>query len=182
MSPAEGRNVLDSEIGFRAPVKNGNGKTKKKRFGILDILIILMVAAAVGMAVYAYYPGLISRLAGGTGITVEYDLLLEKQNKGYLSAISAGDGITAEKGGSMGTVVSTSASPSLIYSVRDGEAYADEDPSLVDIVITVRAEVVDTGSGLVSDGVRIAAGSRCGIILPKLVGDAVIVSVRTVGE
>jgi len=168
-----GNTLLDSEIGTGQTLTPGKSKRKKGGFNLLDLLIVLMLIAGICLAVYAYYPGLLSGKKTGELREVSYELVFKSSDPELASAIAAGNQVSFVKGGKMGTVTSVKTIPSMTYVIRDGAAIQVESKGLCDIIVTVKAEASDNGSSLTADGVRLAAGASYEVTMPGFTGTAV---------
>ena len=174
-----GRDILERELGTDGSVRPQPEKKRGIRFSLLDLFIIVMVAGAVFLIVYAYFPGLLSGFSKGDPVTVEYVLKLSSADPEYASAITAGAKVSADKGGEIGTVISVETAPAVIYRPSaDGSMIEKaEDQSRSDIKVTLRAEARDDGRSVTAGGIRIAVGAEYGFLLPGFSGTGTCVSV-----
>ncbi len=174
-----GKDILEHELGSDGAVRQQSKKARGIRFTLIDLFILVMVAGAVFLIVYAYFPGLLSSFSKGDKVTVEYVLKLSSAEPEYASAITVGAKVTADKGGEMGTVVSVETAPAVIYRPSaDGSVMERaEDQSRSDIRVTLRAEARDDGKSVSAGGIRIAVGAEYGFLLPGFSGSGTCVSV-----
>jgi len=154
-----------------------NRKSKKGRFGLLDLIIIVAAAAVVAAALYAYLPGLVDRAASGTKpVTLVFTVDSIDSASGF--AVSAGEAVTLEDGTPLGTVASVETSDMPIEFLPDGSggSTAVTAPGLQRLRVTVNADLTANGRGYYCSGKRVAAGLSLGLCFRTFAAEADCVS------
>ncbi len=162
----------------KAP-KNGVGNAKKKRrFNFVDFLLILLILALIGGAIYLFSSGALLRQfrSQQTG-TISYTVEIIGVEEDYLDLIAKGDAVgNAVTKSSLGMVESVDYSikqTELGYQeTEDGsyEGVLNEYPDRYNILVTITVEgdyVPDDGYYI--DGTRIAVGEALSLRFPNFV-------------
>lgn len=156
---------------------------KQYRFGWVDALIILLVLAVAGAAVWIFgFSGLSS---GGDRVLVEYVIEI-KDVRSELVPHIASDVTVLEsaKKVKIGDVYAVSDQPMKYenYSSESGELVVSEKEGYRDVLITVRAwaQKKSTG-GYTVNNIDIAIGTRLYTRLPDFAAEGYITSLREAG-
>ena len=166
----------------KAPKNGGAAVKKKRRFNFVDFLLILLILALIGGAVYLFSSGEILRQfrSEQTG-TISYTVEIIGVHEDYLDLIVKGDAVgNAVSKNSLGTVESVD------YSIKQtelGYAESDKEDSLnpyvgvlnehsdrynVLVTITAQGEYIPE-DGYYINGTRIAVGEALSLRFPNFV-------------
>ena len=132
---------------------------KKAKFTVIDVIIILVVIAAVAVGAYKFVPSMIN---SDKQEKIEFTVLVQNQDKGFADAISTGDKVTislTEKDG--GIVKSVKAEPAvtLAYNSIDGEYSNEVLEGKYDVYITVEADADVSDLAIKTGGTAIKVGA-----------------------
>lgn len=173
---------MNEELNFdnEESKKSSRHSGGKKRFSMIDAIILIVVAVLVTIVVFSYVGGLdISFSAKKTSIT--YTIELQGIDPTLAANIAVGAAVIDEKGHSLGTVaagVEVDSYFEISYDPVSKEVISYEHPTLSNVVLTITAEaIVDDVKGYLVDGQRIAVGAEYFIDLPSFEGKGECVSV-----
>lgn len=131
---------------------------QKTRFTIIDLLIILVVLAALAIGVVKIFPNMFS---GGEKDTVEFTVMVTGKESGFSQMIHEGDKVSLsyeEKDSGVVTGVRAETAKTMTYNSIDGKYSISEVEGQEDIYITVQAKatvsdlVIKTGETAVKVG------------------------------
>ncbi len=153
-------------------------KKKKRRFGLIDLCVIVAVLAVIGAALYVYLPGLIDKTASKSA---EYRIVLvfDSVPVELKDAVKLDDVALIADSAELGKVISVSAGGQPVGYIPDsaGGSSAVYAGGLYRITVTVSAKLDVGRSGLYCGGKRIAAGNTYQVRFPSFGADADCVSV-----
>ncbi len=116
---------------------------QRVRFTIIDLLIILVVIAAIIFGAVKIFPGLFSK--GGEQSTVEFTVMVTGKDEGFSQMIHTGDVVSLsyeEKDSGVVTNVRTEPATTMTYDSIDGQYNIANVEGQEDIYITVQADAV----------------------------------------
>lgn len=145
-------------------------KTKKARFNVIDIAVLIIIIAVVGVTLLGY---LSSLSADGTRDIVFY-LKLKDLSSDYSDSIRVGDKVFNHSDGSLiGTVTDIS------------DTNPDASPPGSDnggaLYISVKAQATKADKGFLVNGTNISAGNSLEVRFPHLFCEAKCVGVENLG-
>lgn len=153
---------------------------EKKRFSLIDAIILVVVAALITVIVFAYVGGLdISFSTKKTSIT--YTIELQGIDPALAANIAVGAAVIDENGYSLGNIaagVEVDSYFEVSYDPVSKEVVSSEHPTLSNVLLTITAEArIDEVKGYLVDGQRIAVGAEYFIDLPGFEGKGECVSI-----
>jgi hypothetical protein len=173
---------MNEELSFeneevKKPSRRGDGK---KRFSLIDAIILVVVAALVTLVIFAYAGGLdISFSTKKTSIT--YTIELQGIDPALAANIAVGAAVIDENGYSLGNVaagVEVDSYFEVSYDPVSKEVVSLSHPALSNVLLTITAEArIDEVKGYLVDGRRIAVGADYFIDLPGFEGRGECISI-----
>lgn len=150
---------------------------KKAKFNIIDVIVILVVAIAVGYVAYAIAGSLED---GGETVSVEYVIETDVIRKDVVMSLSEGDAVYADDGTYMGKVKYCEVVRAVKEGVdSNGNAVITETEDYT-LLLTVDVSTVSKKSGYTVADHKIACGEKYSLRCPSLAFEGVCVSVKTV--
>lgn len=178
---------MNNENNFESVVVKNAAKNKKdqrparrRRFNILDAIIILVFLSAVGLVIAVYSP---LDIFGNSGekTKITYTVEIQGVDPALAAGIAVGDTVMNEKGyviGQVASPVEVDAYSEYYYNSVSGEVEYAEHPDLSNllIVITLNADS-DQERGFSTNGLRIAVGAEYTLVLPGFEGEGSCISI-----
>ena len=160
--------------------KKPSGKTslnrRPRRFHFIDIVILVLILAVVGVALYAYLPGFLSGFSGSRK-TVEYTVIFEEPLDEVSFHAIASDNTVISNKSEFGKVKSAEIVPET--EILNSNIKRTEEQFTVRAVISADAEVTDTAVKV--GGVSLRIGETYRLVLPGYSGTAVVTDIRIGG-
>lgn len=156
---------------------------KKIRFNIIDVLIIVLVLAAMGVIGYVLLAERGDVVPQNEKVKINYVLMVTEMRAIYAENVKVGDEVYDQESNKyIGKViqVSTTASKRTGTDRKTGEQVISELENRRDLYITVEAEADHVDNSYVVSGLTVVAGAVVNFISPALAQPANIISVETV--
>lgn len=147
-------------------------KKNKIRFNLIDLLIILVIAAAVFLLLYVFVlSGNKNQVEEVNYTNIRYVFEIQKVDSRFEDLVEVGQPVQdAVERRSIGTVVGVQAVPyqKLVFDSSTGtEAVADVE-NMITLKITVEATAVETDRAFSVDGCIIKVGQQYSLALPGM--------------
>lgn len=170
-----------------------NGRKAGRRFNVIDVLVILVIAAACAAAVWLFAG---SGLFGGSDtVPIEFELQVVDIKTEIASHIKAGvDVIEANSHYNIGKLEEGfSIQPYVIENYKDeyrdengilksgGEMVSSEKPGYVTVMLPIAADAVRGEDGYYVNGFRITVGTLVYFRMPDFCGSGYIVNISENG-
>ena len=153
-------------------------KKMKPKFNIIDVLIILVLAAVLW--VFANYAG--AKPAVSSVATVHYTVEIKDIREENVGAFAEGDEITGDKGGGViGKIVSVGEyekETSITENVRTGKFVVSEIPNRYTVTLVIESPCVKNADGITVDDMDIKVGKSINIKTDKYVSKSTILEVK----
>ncbi len=136
--------------------------TTKRRFNVIDLILVLLLIAAIGSVVTKImYPDLFKTRS--EAVTVSCVLKTDLKSSPYVGSLNVGDSLYMGTDVYFGTVTALSSSKENVL-VAQNSAYLSEEEPVYEEVITYNVTVVTKleisgGSYVLSDNTAVVAGS-----------------------
>ena len=145
---------------------------RKLRFNALDALLILILAAVIGVVLYVFVLNKDDgQSAQSNSKPIEYTIYVKELEEYCSDLVKAGQPVTdAIRKQSIGTVVGVEESPMMetTFNYEDGVEVDARVEGMICLKITVAANATDTGRAFIVDGCTIRVGEQYSIMLPEL--------------
>lgn len=132
---------------------------KKRKFTVIDVIIILVVLAALAFGVKKLLPSI---MHPSNMQHINFTVMLPQQDENFAAAIKEGDKVTislTEKDGGVVKAVRSEPATAIAFNSIDG-SYANEVINgKSDVYVTVEANVTSTDLALKAGGTAIKVGS-----------------------
>ena len=158
-----------------AEMSTSVGSGGKRRFNLLDLLIIISLLAVAAAAVFSYFP--VFGNSGGKASVIRAVFVIERADERFSTAISEGDGVLFVKGETAGTVESVKTEQAYDYIAENGTAVKKTVPGSVRITVTVSSDAVVSDTGCTVSGIKLSAGSGYDLVFPGYSSHAECVSI-----
>ncbi len=147
-------------------------KKNKIRFNLIDLLIILVIAAVVFLLLYVFvFSGNKNQVEEVNYTNIRYVFEIQKVDSRFEDLVEVGQPVQdAVERRSIGTVVGVQAVPyqKLVFDSSTGiEAVADVE-NMITLKITVEATAVETDRAFSVDGCIIKVGEQYSLALPGM--------------
>lgn len=157
-------------------------KKVKPRFNIIDVLIIVLLAAVIWVfAMYADIGGA-DKATAGEPSTVQYTVEVKEIREENVDAYAAGDEIIGEKGNPIGTILSVGEytnDTTLAENKRTGEYVFSEIPNKYTVKLVIESPCTKNESGITVDEMySIKVGKKINIKTDKYVTSSTILEVK----
>lgn len=141
--------------------KNTNKKPSKFNFNVIDMLIVLIIVAAVFFVVYCIILGNDLTDIGAKSTELEYSVIIPRADIKFKDAVSAGDKVTdPETGKKLGTVKSVEYSFSTEHVTdAEGNEKLYTNPNKIDLLITISCTAKIKGDSCYVGGILLAVGN-----------------------
>ena len=155
---------------------NSTAVKKKRKFNFIDLLIVFLIVAVVGVAVYAFSPwSQIKKLWISNEVVLDYTVEIRGVDDEFIDLIKSGDSainsITKSSLGKVTAIGEVDRSTTLDYSENeDGnvQGILKEDPNKYDITVHIRATAeYEAGKGYIVNGCRVAVGEELFFRFPQ---------------
>ncbi len=168
-----------------------NGNTKKYKFNIIDVLIILTIIA-IGVVMY-YYMSARNTIATNLEVDLEYTVELKTVHIDYLDKINLGDNaVETVRDQQIGEVVDIEISPSYVTAINaiTGETYKQEYPAVqlepdaepqceyYNVKVTIRDTFKRSDSGYKINAFELVIGEMVHFRVPHFVGEGYCISIN----
>ena len=133
---------------------------KKRKFTAVDVIIILVVLAAIAFGVKKLLPSVMHP----SGMQhIDFTVMLPQQDDNFAEAVKVGDRVTislTEKDGGVVKDVRTEPATAIAFNSLDG-SYANEVvEGKTDVYVTVEADVVSSDLALKTGGTAVKVGAE----------------------
>ena len=133
---------------------------KKRKFTVVDVIIILVVLAALAFGAKKLLPSILHP----SGMQhIDFTVMLPQQDDNFAEAVKVGDKVTislTEKDGGVVKDVRTEPAKAIAFNSIDG-SYANEViEGKTDVYVTVEADVVSTDLSLKTGGTPVKVGAE----------------------
>ena len=158
------------------PIKNKNTDKKKRKFNLIDFLIVLAVLAIIFVVIYVVSPwSQINNIFNASEVSLTYTVKLSNVDSELVDLIKQGDEVVdSVSKNSLGRVYiiedRTTKSTELGYNEVDGEYEGKwvEKADKYDITVQIRATAdYEEGIGYSVNGVRVAIGEEFQLRFPN---------------
>lgn len=141
--------------------KNTNKKPSKFNFNVIDMLIVLIIVAAVFFVVYCIILGNDLTDIGAKSTELEYSVIIPRADIKFKDAVSVGDKVTdPETGKKLGTVKSVEYSFSTEHVTdAEGNEKLYTNPNKIDLLITISCTAKIKGDSCYVGGILLAVGN-----------------------
>lgn len=156
-------------------------KTKKFRFNIIDILLLVIFAVAVAVLVYILAVGGRDSSAASEPIEVIYEVELKNIRESFRGAVKVGDTVVdTVKRYTIGEVIDVRYEEAVYTGVDSatGQLVYSPYPGRTNIIVTVQA-TADAASGTYSvDGYQLIVGKSVSFRTPGFTGSGYIITMQ----
>ena len=161
---------------------------KKRRFNVIDLLILLVIAVIIFVTVYAISPwSQLQKLWNENEVTLRYAVEIRGVDSKFINLIEEGDvAVNSVSKSSLGTVSSIESiekSTALDYTVDEsGVAHGvlTEYPDKYDITVHITATAkYEAGVGYTVNGCRVAVGEELYVRFPEFSCSGYCVAIDT---
>lgn len=141
--------------------KNTNKKPSKFNFNVIDMLIVLIIIAAVFFVVYCIILGNDLTDIGAKSTELEYSVIIPRADIKFKDSVSVGDKVTdPETGKKLGTVKSVEYSFSTEHVTdAEGNEKLYTNPNKIDLLITISCTAKIKGDSCYVGGILLAVGN-----------------------
>lgn len=141
--------------------KNTNKKPSRFNFNVIDMLIVLIIVAAVFFVVYCIILGNDLTDIGAKSAELEYSVIIPRADIKFKDSISQGDKVTdPETGKNLGTVKSVEYSFSTEHVTdAEGNEKLYSNPNKIDLLVTISCTAKIKGDSCYVGGVLLTVGS-----------------------
>ena len=148
---------------------------RKLRFNGVDVLLILLAAAAAFVLLYVFVlsdRGSDVQSAGDT-VKIQYVVQLQNLDSRFAESVRRGqhveDAITRK---SIGTVVGVEVKDfeKITFDYDTGREIVSRADDRITLLVTIEADVTETDRAFLADGCDIRVGKQFSLILPELYG------------
>ena len=148
---------------------------RKLRFNGVDVLLILMIAAAAFVLLYVFvFSDRGSDVQSGSDtVKIQYVVQLQNLDARFSESVRRGqaveDAITRK---SVGTVVGveTQDFEKVVFDYDTGREVVSRAEDRITLLVTIEADAVETDQAFLVDGCDIRVGKQFSLILPELYG------------
>lgn len=161
-----------------------NSGTKKGRFNIVDLLLILLILVIVGALLLMFDPFSLLSKNNSENVTLRYTVEIKNIGNELKNNIKSGDKVlNSSTGYDMGTVVAVETQDSFEWEYIEGDEYMSKkymtDKS--DVIVTIDVKTTyEQGIGYMVDGKQIAVGVLTALRFPNFVGSGYCISIERV--
>lgn len=172
--------------------KNQQG-TSRRRFNIADVIVLVLVVACVGAAVWIF--GGSGIFGSGETVTLEYELWIVDIRNDIASHIVPGVEVTEATRhyniGTLGNNIKTSPYTYEVYvdelydengnpvsGVTEGERVSVEKPGYVSVILPITAKAVKEEDGYYINGYKVSVGTHIYIRTPDFAGSGHVISMN----
>ncbi len=131
----------------------------KKKFTFIDVLIVIVLIAAIAICAVMFLP----RLGASESAEAEFTVLVSSQDPEVAEAMSVGDTVTlsyTDKDSGTVTDVRTELAESMTFDSINGEYRLEDVEGKVDIYVTVKADVSVSDTYIKAGDTIIRVGSK----------------------
>jgi hypothetical protein len=147
-------------------------KKNKIRFNLIDLLIILVIAAAVFLLLYVFvFSGNKNQAEDVNYTNIRYVFEIQKVDSRFEDLVEVGQPVQdAVERRSIGTVTGVQAVPyqKLVYDANTGAEVAADVENMITLKITVEATAIETDRAFSVDGCIIKVGKQYSLALPGM--------------
>lgn len=158
---------------------------RKIRFNFIDLLILLVAAAAVFVLLYVF---VLSDRASSTDTqelaVVQYVVEIQNVDERFSETVRKGQPVEdAIRRKPVGTVVGMEAKPfeKITFDYLTREEVTAAADGRITLYVTIETPVVETDSAFLSNGVAIRVGEQYSLIFPDLYGVGYCTSLKKTG-
>jgi hypothetical protein len=137
-------------------------KAKRRKFGLLDVLIILVVIGVIVFAV-KYSDNKSTSAGSGQGNNITFTVEIGKVEKNFFDGVEVEDAVYDNaKGGYLGEVVSTELKPytTRVVDEKDGKIRYAEVEGMYNAYVTIAAQAVIGESSTTVNNVSVMIGQE----------------------
>lgn len=157
---------------------------KKKRVSVFDLVLLVLIAAGIAAGVFWF-----DRRTSQNTVELEYTVTFSEVEIAYAGCFSEGKGLYDREGVSMGTVVSSYGTASLIRTFdptpKEEGAYSyrqSRSETLRDVTVTITVSAEKKPDGYYVGDTQIAAGLTLDLMTGGYAGSASVKQVSEVAE
>ena len=159
-------------------------KNKKKiRFNVVDVLIIVLVLAAVAVVGYVLLTERNDVAPQSENVKINYVLMVSEAQSAFADNVKVGDEVYEQESGKyIGKVVQVSSTVAKKVGTdrKTGEQVISELANRRDIFVTVEADAERSDNLYIVSGINIIAGGVLSFMTPGLMQPSNIISVERV--
>ena len=156
--------------------------SKKGRFNIIDLLLIVMIFVIVGSLILMFDPFSFFKGESTENVTLRYTVEIKNVSNDLKNNVKAGDKVlNSATGYDMGVVVAVETQSSFEWEYVEGEDYMSKKYSTdhSDIIITIDVQsTYEQQRGYMVDGKQIAVGVLANLRFPSFVGSGYCISIE----
>jgi len=147
---------------------------RKVRFNAVDAVILLILAAAVGVLLYIFVFSADKNQNTETNVhTIQYVVEIQNIDDHYENAVEIGQPVQeAVKRKQIGTVVGVQTLPfeKVTFNYETGKTTVAAAEGMITMKITIEASVTETDRAFTVDGCEIRVGEQYSLMLPGMYG------------
>lgn len=148
---------------------------RKLRFNAVDMLILLVIAAAVLVLLYVFvFSDRGTQTAAETNYTtIQYVIEVQNLDASYEEAVKKGQPVEeAVERKQIGTIVGVQAVPfeKITFDYENGRETTAQVDGKITLKISIEAQAIETDRAFTVDGYEIRVGQTYSLILPNLYG------------
>ncbi len=147
---------------------------RKVRFNAIDAIILLILAAAVGVLLYIFvFSAKDTQSTEGSVRTIQYVVEVQNIDDHFENAVEIGQPVQdAIKRKHIGTVVGVQTLPfeKVTFNYETGKSTVSAAEGVITLKITIEASVTETDRAFTVDGCEIRVGEQYSLMLPELYG------------
>lgn len=145
---------------------------RKVKFNAIDAIIILILAAAVGVLLYIFvFSAKESQTADVTTRTIQYVVEVQNIDEHFDSVVEKGQPVQdAVQRKNIGKVAGVQAVPfeKITFNYETGRETVSSSEGMITLKITIEAEVIETDRAFTADGCEIRVGEQYSLMLPEM--------------
>lgn len=156
------------------------GEKKKIKFNILDVLIILVLIAAVAVFSYFAMGKWESNNAAG-GEKLRYTIEFQNVNPDYAAAFEKGGNVSEiRKGGKLGTVVAAYKEPTKVIAenLAQGTYVETELEDEYTVRVTIESEYTESDSGFKINDLDLKVGKKIAVRTEYIAAEGTILAIE----
>ena len=163
-------------------MKNSTPKKRKFKFNFIDIILLVVILAAVVLLAYIFMSGRIEGF-GSNSMTIEYEVSIMRIREEFRGNINVGDKVVdSVKLMEIGEITNVQYSDSvyIISELNSTEIRYPIYPEHLDMTMTIRAEAVLKDGLYMINGYHIAVGELVSIRVPNFTESGYCTTIREV--
>ena len=162
-----------------------SGEARQKRgfkLNVIDVILILIIIAAVSALVYIFMSGNIKNL-GSQPADIEYEVTITRVREEFRGCVNVGDKVVdAVKLMAIGEVTNVRYNNSVhvIKNLPSGEIKYVDIPENLDLIITIKASAVISNGLYMINGYHISVGTLVSVRVPNFTESGYCTTIREV--